>query len=133
MTSITPQERGACGIWHTAHRLVAVITDQPPIAIAHTQKAYGQFIDRLVTRRINAVVMTEEYARMNTLSRLVSTRGLPIIIVPAVFIDNLCTLAAWKRCPPKKKAAILARLPSLPSMMDLIRRATTPYQLTLDL
>ena len=127
------ETRPSCGLWLARSRYYAVIkTDllsMPAVTIDRSEAAARRYVKWLDTHHKPTIVVTEQ-CRSDYLPALALARGMPIITIPLGVMDDLCAIAAWKRCPPKKKAAMMARMADASTLLALL---SLSRQLTLSL
>jgi hypothetical protein len=108
-----------CGIWPAPRRLVAVIAGEDgragaPIAVARTDDARAALIHHLSDAGTTALVLPRPALDADPLIALAITEGLRVWLAPAGLVEPVRRAAAL--ATPRLLAALLARLPAVPSL-----------------
>lgn len=123
----------SCGIWPSSRRLIAVIVSdagrcRAPISIALSDEAAHALIEYLTTEIDADIVLTDRFLAKPIGQAAAAGRG-RLWIAPTSLVESIRSAAALNA---RATAAMLARLPRVPTMRPLLRRRLTdPKQLTL--
>jgi hypothetical protein len=118
-----------CGLWMTAHRLVAVAIDGDG-AVGPGHQARRNDAERWdLVSRIEAehgldcvFVVTETLLAADVLPRIAMRRGAHVRVAPDELVGCATRLAPLRRASPRAMAALLARMPLSPPFADRLLR-----------
>ena len=118
-----------CGLWRAKHALVAVLADEEgrtgrPYTVTLDDDARYDLLLRIeATHGLDfEMVVTDALARSDPIARFALSRGVPLWLAPAPWVDTLRTLAGFTAPPAAHSAALLARLPLIPSLRPKLKR-----------
>jgi hypothetical protein len=113
------------GVWPAERHLVAVLLrasgrPRPPVTIAPTDEARWGLVHYLVAAGASALVLPETLL-CDPLASIAVEEDLEVWIVPASLAESIRRAAALTT--PRACAAMLARLPAIPTFRAQLRRA----------
>jgi hypothetical protein len=119
----------SCGLWSARRRLVAVVMDDegrasPAIVVAPNDDARWGLLERLdaVHGLDCQLILPEELAKADSIARLAITRGIVVWVAPQRLVEAIRAAAALATGPPARTAAMIGRLPLVPSWRGHLRR-----------
>jgi uncharacterized protein YbjT (DUF2867 family) len=121
-----------CGLWGAPRDLVAVVIDDEEapskaIKVARTDDARWGLLEFLDAHHgIECeLVIPEVLLRTDSIAHLARKRGRTVWVIPQSLADAVRT-ASSRNLPPRRSAAMIARLPTIPLFRPHLRRLTGP-------
>lgn len=125
-----------CGICLRTKFLVTVLIDdsgkaRPPVGINRTDDERRWLLEYLLEETDGGhyeLVLTEWLLRSDPIGQMALCRGLMVWTTPQWLLEAIAAASSHASVPPKRRAAILARLPLVPTLRPFLRR----FQGTMD-
>lgn len=118
-----------CGLWPARRVLVAVVVDDdgraaPPLRVERSDPARWALLEYLdaVHGTDCGLVVPEGLPAIDPVGRLAQEHGLLVWSAPQRLLDAIRAVAGLATGPPRRTAAMLARLPLVPALRDQLRR-----------
>jgi hypothetical protein len=123
-----------CGLWPGRLHLTAVVADDDgkagsPLLVARTDDARWDFLQHLdATEGLDCeLVVPEGLLVIDPIAELALCHGLTVWIAPWQWVHAIRQAAGLATGPPKRSAAMIARLP-LTAFRAELRRSTRPHE-----
>ena len=122
-----------CGLWPGRSQLVVVVADDdgkagPPLLVARTDDARWGLLEHLdATQGLDCeLVVPEDLLKSDSIANLALRRGLAVWIAPQRLVEAIRVVAGLATGPPRRSAAMLARLPLSFALRAQLRRLVGP-------
>ena len=118
------------GVWPSKRRLVAVglgffLAPERPLSVPLTPAGYSQLLEALLVEGRVDLVVPESLLQVEGLgvAEAALARGFTVWVVTDELVDAIDLATGHTRSSPSRRAAILARLPTIPSYRNFLHVA----------